>query len=129
MIFQKLIIDVAFLYATCFIWEVADVTTIPVVEPLFSFLCPLCYHITFILRPGNVSFKLSFLIPFSIISVNQLRFFVVYCTSYNLIAVGQSCDYVYFAMWFLLPRSFHFILILNDQRKMVNKKVGNKLRW
>ena len=32
------------------------VTTIPVVEPLFSFLCYLCYRITFILRPGNVSF-------------------------------------------------------------------------
>ena len=33
------------------------------------------------------SFKLSFLIPFSIINANQLKFFVVYCTSYNLIAL------------------------------------------
>ena len=88
-----------------------NITTIPVVEPLFSFLCYLCYRITFILRPGNVSFKLSFLIPFLIINANQLRFFVVYCTSYNLIAVGQSRDYVYFEMWFLLLRSFLFIRI------------------
>ena len=53
------------------------------------------------MRPGNVSFKLSFFNPFSIINANQLRFFVVYCTSYNLIVVGQSRDYVYFAMWYL----------------------------
>ena len=48
-------------------------TTIPVVEPLFSFLCYLCYCVTFILRPGNVSFKLSFLIPFSIINARRRR--------------------------------------------------------
>ena len=83
------------------------------------------------LRPGNVSFKLSFLIPFLIINANQLRFFVVYCTSYNLIAVGQSRDCVYFEMWFLLLRSFLFIRIriLNGQRKVVNKKVGKQTAW
>ena len=64
---------------------------------IFVFML-LCYRVTFILRSANVSFYLSFLIPFLMIKANQLRFFVVYCTSYNLIAVGQSRDCVYFAM-------------------------------
>ena len=42
-------------------------------------------------------FRSNYHLLFRIINANQLSFFVVYCTSYNLIAVGQSRGYVYFA--------------------------------